>query len=342
MRVRARAVREFLVRGALAASVLAGCAPPDQSALHPAGMHAERIAGLITLFIVVASVVWLTVMGMLAFAVVRGRRRTAPALDDASRRRARMAVLAAVSLTVLILAGLFGSDLYVGRAIAASTEAEPELTITVTGSQWWWEARYEHVEAQMQVSTVNELHVPVGRRVLIKLDTRDVIHSMWVPNLNGKQDLIPGYTNTIWLQVDSAGVYEGQCAEYCGHQHARMRLLVIAQPDAEFAAWLAQQRRPAAAPADSLQRRGLDVFLSSTCAMCHTIRGTPAGGRVGPELTHLGSRRTIAAGTLANTPENLARWIRAPQQVKPGVRMPATPLAAEDLTALVAYLRSLQ
>lgn len=344
MRPNARAARRgFSAACAMAVSfITSACASPTLSALHPAGPYAGRIYDLFLLLVIVVSLVWLAVMAMLVYAVVRGRRRSAPALDERSRRRARNAVAGAVAATVLILLGFLTADLLVGRDLAGMTEREPAVTIELIGNQWWWEVRYEHADPDLQLTSANEIHIPVGVPVLVKLKSRDVIHSLWVPRLNGKQDLIPGYTNTIWLQADSVGEYRGQCAEYCGHQHAHMALPVIVSSTADYEAWMQTQLRPAPEPTTEQLRHGRDVFLSSGCLMCHTIRGTPAGGRTAPDLTHFGSRRTIAAGTLPNTLENLTRWIREPQHVKPGVRMPAFPLTPGDLDAVARYLESLK
>jgi cytochrome c oxidase subunit 2 len=191
-------------------------------------------------------------------------------------------------------------------------------------------------------TTANEIHVPVGRPVSLELRAQDVIHSFWVPNLAGKKDLLPGYVQSAWFRADRAGTYRGQCAEFCGAQHAKMGLVVIADPPARYEAWASQSRKPASPPVDAVQRQGEVVFLSGSCAMCHTIAGTRAGSRTGPDLTHVGSRLTLAAGTLPNTPENLARWITDPQRVKPGTRMPATQLPPRDLAALVMYLEALK
>jgi cytochrome c oxidase subunit 2 len=184
--------------------------------------------------------------------------------------------------------------------------------------------------------------VPVGLPVVLELRSSDVIHSFWVPNLGVKRDMIPGEETSVWFQADSAGVYRGQCAEFCGHQHAKMAVLVIAEPADSFRAWLARQRDTAATPVDSLAQRGQEVFLSTSCVMCHAIQGTPAGSRVGPNLTHLAGRRTLAAGTLPNTRGNLAGWIVDPQRIKPGARMPPNSLEPDDLQALLAYLESLR
>jgi cytochrome c oxidase subunit 2 len=176
----------------------------------------------------------------------------------------------------------------------------------------------------------------------MELRSTDVIHSFWPPSLTGKRDLIPGRENSLWFQADSAGEFRGVCAEYCGYQHAKMAFVIVAEPAERFAGWLARQRDTAATPTDGLTRRGQEVFLGSACPMCHAIAGTPARGRVGPDLTHLGNRSTIAAGTLTNTRGNLAGWILNPQSIKPGAKMPPNNLSPDDLRALLAYLETLR
>jgi cytochrome c oxidase subunit II len=178
--------------------------------------------------------------------------------------------------------------------------------------------------------------------VLFLLNARDVIHSFWAPNLAGKKDLIPGYTQSMWFQADTAGIYRGQCAEFCGMEHALMAMFVVAQPRAEYDAWVARQREPAQAPTDSVAARGKEVFMTGSCAMCHSIDGTEAGSHVGPDLTHLASRRTIAAGTLPNTRGALAGWIVDAQGIKPGAKMPPNAIEPRDLDALLTYLQSLK
>ena len=206
----------------------------------------------------------------------------------------------------------------------------PAIEVEVVGHMWWWEARYEGGAV-----TANEIHIPVGVPVELSLSTSDVIHSLWIPALHPKRDMIPGRVNTITLQADEAGRHRGMCAEFCGLQHANMGLFVVADPD--FEQWLAQQREPAAATG-----RGEEVFLGSTCVGCHTIRGTAADAEVGPDLTHLASRETIFAARLDNTRENLATVITDPQSAKPGAAMPPTSLDDEDLAALLDYLESLK
>jgi cytochrome c oxidase subunit 2 len=212
------------------------------------------------------------------------------------------------------------------------------LRIHVTGVQWWWRVFYP----EEQVTTANEIHIPTNRPVELLLDTNDVIHSFWVPRLHGKVDMIPGKTNTLVLQADTPGEYVGECAEFCGTQHARMHLRVIAQSPEEFDAWLQAQSQPAPSPPEGILREGQQIFLGSACVYCHAIRGTNASGVIGPDLTHLASRRTLAAGTVPNTRGYLMGWIADPHGIKPGNRMPPTYLDADDLDALVTYLESLE
>jgi cytochrome c oxidase subunit 2 len=190
--------------------------------------------------------------------------------------------------------------------------------------------------------TANEIHIPVGRPVVLKVQSRDVIHSFWAPNLQGKRDLIPGYTTAIWIQADREGRFRGQCAEFCGKQHAHMAFDVIAESEAAFEQWRAHMREPAKAPQSDEERRGHDIFMRDRCSGCHAIRGTDAGGLVGPDLTHVAARETIAAGTLSNTPSHLGDWIRNSQSIKPYNQMPPTSYAPDDLDALVAYIDTLK
>lgn len=247
----------------------------------------------------------------------------------------------ATALTVVVLFAFLVADAATGRVVT-SPPARPPVQIRVTGHQWWWEVQYRDREPQRWVTTANEIHVPVGSPVVVELRSSDVIHSFWPPNLTGKRDLIPGRENSLWFQADSAGVFRGVCAEYCGYQHAKMAFVVVAEPPERFAEWLSRQRDTAATPTDELSLRGRAVFLGSSCPMCHAIAGTPAGSRVGPDLTHLGSRRTIAAGTLPYNRGNLAGWIMNPQAIKPGAKMPPSSLSPEDLHALLAYLETLR
>ena len=314
-----------------------------QSALEPAGIQAERISDLWWLFFAVLAAIWVAVMAMLAYGLVRARRRHAPATDELTTRRQRIAVGSAIVASVLILVGLATADFATGRAIASLAASHPDpVYVRVTGYQWWWEVQYVDSVSSRSFTTANEIVVPVGRPVRVNIEAADVIHSFWVPNLHGKRDLIPGYSNNIWIRADEAGMYRGQCAEYCGDQHARMALFVTAVEPDSFDAWYANQLQPAPMPTDSSALRGMQVFTTGPCAMCHTVRGTAAGGRVGPDLTHLASRSSIGAGTLPNTRGHLGGWIVNSQAIKPGNRMPPMPLPGPDLNALLDYLETLR
>jgi cytochrome c oxidase subunit 2 len=315
----------------------------DQSVLEPAGPQAAKVTRLWWFALAVATAVYLATIGALWWAAWRARRRAARGepLGANSERGMTRGVILATGATVAILLIFFGVDMSIGRTLSPIPSKRP-LTIEVIGHQWWWEVTYADTSPQGRVTTANEIHVPVGEPVLFVLESRDVIHSMWVPNLSGKKDLIPGYTQSVWFQADTAGIYRGQCAEFCGLQHAKMAMFIVAEPRPQFEAWVQAQRKPAATPTDSTASRGLEVFLTAQCAMCHSITGTSAGSRVGPDLTHVGSRRTIAAGTLPNTRGALAGWIVDPQQVKPGSRMPPNMLRPDDLDALLAYLQGLK
>ena len=324
---------------------LAGCGGArNQSALAPEGPVAGEVASLWWFALAVATAVYLATVGALAWAAWRARRRAArgEATDPArDHRRMTVAVSVGGALTVVILLGFFVRDLAAARALRIPVTRD-HVKIRVTGHQWWWSIEYPHPDPSQRVTDANELHVPTGIPVLVEVTSHDVIHSLWAPNLAGKKDLIPRYVDTLWFQVDRPGVYGAQCAEFCGHQHAKMALPVVAHAPRDYAGWLARARRPAAEPSDSMARRGREIFLSGPCALCHAITGTPAGSRVGPELTHLASRRTLAAGTLPNGKGNLAAWILDPQRIKPGTAMPATALPPADLEALLAYLGGLQ
>ena len=326
---------------ALALLSLAACSGV-QSALDPAGIQADRVAGLWWFMLIVASIVFVLVVAALAYSVVAGRSR-APATMPEGRRDRRMilAISAATVATVVVLFAFLIVNFSTERALA-SLPGDQAVAVKVVGHQWWWEIEYVDSIANRRLVTANELHIPVGAPIKIELESRDVIHSFWVPRLHGKLDLVPGYKNVLWLRADSAGVYRGQCAEFCGHQHAKMAFTVVAKSRADFDAWLEQQRQPAPEPVTEEQARGRDVFLDAPCVMCHTIRGTPAGGKVAPDLTHLASRGTIGAGSLPNTRGNLGGWILDPHSIKPGVKMPANPLSSSDLHSLLSYLESLR
>jgi cytochrome c oxidase subunit 2 len=228
-----------------------------------------------------------------------------------------------------------------GKKVEGLTSKNP-VTIQVTGHQWWWEITYPNPQADQTVVTANEIHIPVHTPVVILTNSADVIHSFWAPNINGKRDLLPGYSSAFWIQIDQPGTYHGQCAEFCGLQHAHMGFSIVAEDANEFQAWEAQQLKPATEPTDEEAARGRAVFLTHACIMCHTIRGTDAGSKYGPDLTHLASRQMIAAETLPNTSGALAGWIVDPQRIKPGNKMAPNPLPPDDLQALIKYLQILK
>jgi cytochrome c oxidase subunit II len=314
-----------------------------QSVIAPAGPHAARVATLFWVSVGIATVVYLATTSALLWSAWRAHRRPAElkAEDADAERRMSRAVGSAIAATVVLLLVFFGFDLAVGRALR--TPKDPaHLLVKVTGNQWWWKVEYPDSMASRWVTDANEIHVPVGRTVLVELTSNDVIHSLWMPNLAGKKDLIPRYKDTLWFRADTAGVYRGQCAEFCGHQHAKMAIEVVAHAPADFAQWLERSRQPAPPPSDTLQRRGQEVFFAGPCVLCHAVQGTLATSHAGPDLTHVASRLTLAAGTLPNTKGNLAAWIVDPQGIKPGSSMPSNALSPADLEALLAYLGSLK
>jgi cytochrome c oxidase subunit II len=308
-----------------------------QGALDTAGPFAEHIADLFWVFVAVAVVVYLMVIGFLVHALRRRRRQGEAPRDTATALRA---IGVAVVVTAVTLAGLAFGDFFAGRALARPPG--DAMRVQITAHQWWWEIEYLDAQPSLRIRTANELHIPVGRPVALELISDDVIHSFWVPALNGKRDLIPGYANNLQIQASRPGVYAGKCAEFCGFQHANMSMTVHAQPPADFATWQAAQRRPAPEPPDEVAARGRDIFLNSTCAQCHAVLGTDASANLGPDLTHVGSRKTIAAGTLPNNPQALASWIRNPPAFKPGTRMPASQLSGDEIAAVVTWLGSLR
>ncbi|MEZ2410658.1 cytochrome c oxidase subunit II [Bosea sp. RCC_152_1] len=325
----------------LAALPAAGCAG-WQSALDPHSPQAQALAELIGVIVLICGVVWLLVVLVLACAIWRRRplRPQPLALDQRVERRMSIAVGSAVALTAVTLVALTALS-FIATRKSDATAQEP-LVIRLRAFQWWWEVTYLGQSPDEIVVTANEIHVPVGQPVRVELVAADVIHSFWVPSLAGKQDMIPGRQNALTFTARREGVYRGQCAEFCGVQHAHMAFLVVAQPPEAFEAWLARQRAPAAAPADAEQEAGRAVFMSRGCAACHSVRGTQARGRLGPDLTHVGSRRMIAAGLVETTRGSLAAWIADPQTMKPGNAMPMVSLSGDELRAVSAYMAGLR
>jgi cytochrome c oxidase subunit II len=309
-----------------------------QSALDSAGVQAVRIEQLWWLMFWVCTAVFALVMLALAAAVVRGGAGRSTGTPDSTLTRN---VTISITVSTVALIGLLFASVLTGRALA-SLNAPDALQVQITGYQWWWNIEYVNADPSLRVITANELHLPVGRPVAITLKAADVIHSFWVPSLHGKTDLVPGRDNIIWLRADKPGIFRGQCAEYCGVQHAHMALAVIAEAPNDFEGWLATQRQLAPDPVTTEQARGRQIVEQGPCALCHTVRGTTAGARTAPDLTHFATRSTIGAGTVPNTRGYLGGWVADPQHIKPGNRMPPTGLTSDDLQAVIAYLETLR
>ncbi len=322
--------------GALAST----CAARTQSALNPQGPISRYIDTWWWVLFSVASFVVVLVTVLLLVALFRKRRdaSTDPQLhSDRERGLLWFVGLLGAAFPIAVLGTLMGFNIYTENVITARAQA-PTRVIQVIGHRWWWEVIYP----QEGITTANELHIPAGEPVQIKVTSADVIHSFWVPELNGKIDTIPGQTNTISIEADQPGAFRGQCGEYCGLQHAKMAFWVVADAPQKYQAWVSQQQLAAPVPKGGEALRGQQVFLGSACVYCHAIKGTNASSRLGPDLTHLASRRTIGAGALPNTEGNLAGWIVNPQTVKPGNKMPPMYLESHDLQALLAYLKTLE
>jgi cytochrome c oxidase subunit 2 len=314
--------------------LLGGCSGGAPSTLDPAGTGARRVEGLWWLLFWISVVVFAEVMALLAWALVFRRR---PDRRISRVEPTRFVVVAGAGVPFVILLAAYGVGL---RDLAAlrQPESPPAVTVDVTGHKWWWEVRYAGVDG----ATANEIRIPVGEPVRVRLRTVDVLHSFWVPQLMPKTDLIAGKVRETWLRAERPGEYRGQCAEYCGLQHAHMALQVVAQPRAEFDAWLARLAAPAATPDSDAERRGQQAFLQGTCVACHTVRGTAATGTVGPDLSTLGARWSLGAGAVPNDGGHLGGWIVNSQTVKPGNAMPPQPVDAAALPDLIAYLESLR
>ena len=306
---------------------------PLQSVLHPAGADAAVISQFAWVLFGIGALIFVAVMVLVLLSVRRQERPVRPALWIAG---------AGVAFPVVVLTALLAWSTWRSAQLVPQS-SHKAMTISVTAKMWWWEVRYRDPRTGREIVTANEIHIPVGTPVYLGLNAADLIHSLWVPNLAGKRDMIPGRVTGLTLRADKPGVYRGQCAEYCGAQHAKMALHVVASSPEEFDAWLARQALPAKAADTPELAMGRAAFLEQRCQACHTIRGVADGSRLGPDLTHVGSRLQIGAGTLRTHRGALAGWIADPQAIKPGVFMPASQdLDGASLRALAAYLEHLK
>ncbi|WP_420634611.1 cytochrome c oxidase subunit II [Candidatus Palauibacter sp.] len=318
--------------------VIQGCGGEyPQSALHPGSDSATRLDRLFDQIFWWAVGVFVVVEGILVYTIFRFRERP----GGRRPRQVHGHVLLEVGWTLapaLILVAIAIPTMQTIFVIDRATDDPDALVVEVIGRRWWWEFRYP----ELGIVTANEAHLPVGRTVDLRLRSADVLHSFWVPRLAGKRDLVPGKENQLWFRPDSVGVFPGQCAEFCGTAHALMGMRVIVDEPADFESWAQANAGSSVTPADAEARAGRGVFMANACVSCHSVRGTPAEGRFGPDLTNFGSRLTIASGVLENTPANLTRWLDSTQHVKPGNLMPEVQLSATQIRQLVAYLGSLR
>jgi cytochrome c oxidase subunit 2 len=330
------------------ALLLGGCLHYQhyQSTFGNAALEGRDFNQLFVIFLVVCSIMYAAVIAFM-FAGIARRRRSGEANVVEQRRHHDSSpvmrtgligwgAVIGIGLISLAIASFFGD-----RSMAQAATNE-KLSVTVTGNQWWWDITYNSADASKTLRTANELHLPVGVPVRIILQSNDVIHSFWVPSLTGKQDLIPGRQSDVTILPTEIGVYRGQCAEFCGTQHAHMAFVVDVESYPDFLKWWHHQLEPAPAPTTPLVQAGYQYVTGRQCAMCHNVSGTTASGQVGPDLTHLASRRTIAAGTLPMSKGNLYGWVEDPQSIKPGNHMPTIGLEPNDLHAVIAYLETLK
>lgn len=310
--------------------LLSGC---GVRALDPAGPAAAAIANLWWVMLATSVVVFIGVMAALTIALWR-RRDPNTGYDELGRR---LVTIGGALIPGIIVLGLMVYNTYITIKLE-EPPSPPVITVNVESHQWWWSVGYPDID----FTTANEVHIPAGQSVLLQLHSHDVIHAFWVPELHGKRDMMPDFTGQLWLQADEPGTYRGQCAEFCGLQHAKMLFLVIAHEPEDFQSWLRQQEAPRPDITEPQALRGQQVFLDEGCATCHTVRDTEATGTLGPDLTNIASRRELGAGTLPNTPSNLAAWIVDSHVFKPGNRMPPAPMSGEDLRDLLTYLEHLR
>jgi cytochrome c oxidase subunit 2 len=307
-----------------------------QSIFNVASPQAEKIKSLDYGFIAAASLVLLLVVVLTVFITIRYRFK----IDDAEPKQTagnRKLEILMVSIPLILVIVFFFWSLNTMSAVNPD-RGRNKPDVIITGHQWWWQASYPGTT----VNTANEIHLPVGKKILMQLEAADVIHDWWVPSLGGKMDMIPGMHNFLWVTIDKPGIYEGACSEFCGQQHAWMRIRVIAQTPADYERWLKEHALNASNPKDTIAKLGAALFMNASCGSCHHIKGTSANGMQGPDLTHFGSRQTMLTGMMDNTTENINKWLTDPQKVKPGAHMPRFIFGADSVRALTAYLKQLK
>ena len=316
-----------------------------QSDFGGAAVEDRQFLTLFWIFIAVCAFMYVLVIAFLIAGIARARRVDANIVETGRHHHSnplmRSTLIGWTALIGVSLAGLAIASFFTDRSMARAATNQ-KLSVTVTGNQWWWDIEYNAADASKTLRTANELHLPVGVPTRIFLNSNDVIHSFWVPSLAGKQDLIPGRKNDITVLPTRVGVFRGPCAEFCGLQHAHMSLVVVVEPYADFIKWWDHQLQPAPQPTTPLALAGYKYVTTGPCSACHAIGGTPANGQVGPDLTHLASRKSLAAGTMPMSEGNLYGWVEDAQSLKPGVKMPTLAMDPDQLHAVVAYLETLK
>ena len=322
----------FLALSALLVLTVSGCTP-DMESFNTVTDRGDDVRWLLNLSFVLSFIVMAIVFGILIYSMLKFRNRQPSEREGNTKLEIFWTATPAALLVVLFI-----FSIQTMNSVSKEHDDDDALHVVVTGNQWWWSFEYP----ELGITTANELYVPTDRPITLELKSNDVVHSFWVPQIGWKLDMIPGRTNEMHFTVDTEGEYDGACTEFCGAQHAWMRIKIVATSTSDFDTWSARESQPASEPSSLIARDGRDTFMLVSCAACHTISGTEAQGQVGPDLTHFGSRDTIGGGVLENTPENLEAWLRDPQGIKPGVVMPGfDELTDEQIAALIAYLEGL-
>ena len=307
-----------------------------QSIFDAASQQAEKIRALDIGFIIAALGMLLLVTGLMVYIIVKYRAKDNAAEPSQTAHTWKLEILMVGMPLVLIIVFFFWSVTIMNAVMPDHGDRRPDIIIT--GHQWWWQAYYPGTK----VSAANEIHLPVGKEILMELNAADVIHDWWVPAFGAKMDMIPGMHNYLWVTINKPGIYDGTCSEFCGQQHAWMRIRVVAQSEEDYNRWLAENSVPAKSPTDSLAKIGEALFLKASCSDCHSINGINAKVTVGPDLTHFSDRETMLTGMMANNPANVEKWLTDPQKVKPGAHMPRFLLAKDSIRALTTYLTQLK